>query len=89
MPRLATEGRNGEVGEETRQVQRGGAEPKKDMGGIGRREEESTDKGGQGEKEREKRGKLDSSRDKTIANWRKKEGEPYCEPDSMPRLAAG
>ena len=69
MPRLAKEGRNGEVGEETRQVQRGGAEPKKDMGGYGRREEESTDKGGQGEKERKKRGKLDSSRDKTIANW--------------------
>ena len=62
MPRLAREGRNGEVGEETRQVQRGGAEPKKDMGGYGRREEESTDKEGQGEKKRERRGKLESSR---------------------------
>ena len=61
MPRLAREGRNGKVGEETRQVQ---AEPEKDMGGQGRREEESKDKEGQGEKGRERRGKLESSRDK-------------------------
>ena len=64
MPRLAREGRNGKVGEETRQVQRGGAEPEKDMGGQGRREEESKDKEGQGAKERERRGKLESSKTK-------------------------
>ena len=65
MRRLAKEGRNEEVGEETRQVQRGRGGTKE---GYGRREEESTEKGAQGEKEREKRCKLDSSRDKTIAN---------------------
>ena len=58
------EGRHGEVGEKTRQVQIAGRTKE----GDGRRKEESTVKGGQGEKEREKRNKLGSRRDKTIAN---------------------
>ena len=44
MPRLATEGRQGEVEEETRQVHRDRAEPKKGMRGEKRSQRSREDK---------------------------------------------